>query len=67
MTQLFNNMEAECRVFMRNKGLTLDVGSPLYNVPEVCKVLCQFMTTQGFGPSNGGTLIPSIPLSKSVR
>jgi hypothetical protein len=53
MTQLFNDLEAECRIYMQDQGLTLDVGSPLYNVPGVCKALCQFMAIQGFEPANG--------------
>lgn len=64
MTQLFDTMEAECRLFIRKRGLTLDVGSPLYNVPELCKAICQFMATQGFGPSYGKILILLVSFSK---
>lgn len=50
--QLLSEMETECRNFIQDKGLALDVRSPRFNVPELCKALCEFMISKGFGPSH---------------
>lgn len=61
MTQLLDGMEAECREYVRKKGLTLDAGSPDYDIPELCKAICGFMIKEGFGPSRSKSSSPIDP------
>ncbi|KAF8632957.1 hypothetical protein AX15_001559 [Amanita polypyramis BW_CC] len=48
-TARLDQLGDECKAFLIDEGCTLDPSDPCYDLPRICRYICLFMYSQGFG------------------